>query len=1132
MSSSSVFARDAWSTPSGQGLDHLSRTAIVGIQVAVLSLGLAAYGNAGIPTSDGPAAGSGPTLLGAGSQEQGASAAAIEAGVVASRELSQEAQQGPSPQPPAPARGDAPPVENEPVPVAEPLPGQAAPTQRQAEDTQSANSVQSATARNRTTQPAARSGQSDRPQEINFDDQGLITMHTDELDVRQLLELISRRSGLNILVSPRVSGNITANFERISVEDLLRSVLKLANLVEKVEGDVHFIYSREDLRNEAEDKKKERILTKVYRLNYVRADELMVMIIPFLSQEVGRRRFSTSSNYPYGISESSTLAAGGTGSVTGGGGGAVGGMSGGAGGMVGGSMGGVGTIQRGTQPPTGGFSMSENDVVVIQDYESNLKIIDQIIQRIDVRPVQVLIEAVIISVELDKDKELGVNFALVDNLGQELGTIGSGTALNGNVGFTPSQVLTAAGKIAGSSVLDPTGFTSATNGIKYGFVSNNVTGFIRAIETLGSTKILASPRILVLNKQRAEIQLGSRLGFRAITTQNYIGTTQGVQFLNTGTLLRLRPFVSNDGMVRMEIHPERSQGAIDTTGLPNQRTAELTTNVMVPNGATLVIGGLMEDEDDYQIQGLPGLSRLPILGSAFGIRVKTDARRELVVLLTPHLWMENDPQQSHQDLAMRGSPTASAAGDVRRVSVDVPPPARPQAAARPRFALPFGRWGTRNRTASTPPSQAPSASALPASAQPSAATPAGGTAPATGSPSETLPRSTSPATAVEADKPVTPADGAPSPPSSSPPTAAARPIKPSTMPVKPKRRGEPSQEASLQIRRAAFQSGMRPVARHRVQAGETLQSIARRYYGSERFAPALWDANRGLVTTPSSLKPGMDLEIPAVSELDRSMVEAIASSSFHQEARPNASRSVVTRTSSIGPSGGRTPTASKAGTTPPARPGAFPSRTNAAAKSVGETLAPAENWTLQDVINPTPGGNGDGARPPTSGPRHDEMVIHAGMNNPRGSARTTVQSVNSTRVDGPSAPSRTMPGDAGRFVLPPLETVPTAGPTPSGEGPSAARSPGGSFDPQVRRAGFDANRREQVLGGPVEGGFAVHVVRERETLRSIARDRLGDPTREKELLELNRDVLGEDLVPTPGVRLLLPAGSHPPSPVR
>src|SRR5262249_1111971 len=153
-----------------------------------------------------------------------------------------------------------------------------------------------------------------------------------------------------------------------------------------------------------------------------------------------------------------------------------------------------------------------------------------------------------------------------------------------------------------------------------------------------------------------------RLGFQPLS-QNFTSTIQQVQFLNTGTLLRLRPFVSTDGMVRMEIHPERSSGTV-VNNIPNQQTAELTTNGMVPDGPTLVIGGLMEDEDDYQLQGLPLLSRLPAFGNLFGNRQKTEDTRELVVLLTPHIWSAEQ--------AMAHAPTShviqGAAGDPRTVA--------------------------------------------------------------------------------------------------------------------------------------------------------------------------------------------------------------------------------------------------------------------------------------------------------------------------------------------------------------------------------------------------------------------------------------------------------------------------------
>ena len=71
-----------------------------------------------------------------------------------------------------------------------------------------------------------------------------------------MLELISRRSGMNILVSPKVSGTITANFEKVTIQELLGSILKLANLVEKTEGGIHFIYSREEIKDVAETPRK------------------------------------------------------------------------------------------------------------------------------------------------------------------------------------------------------------------------------------------------------------------------------------------------------------------------------------------------------------------------------------------------------------------------------------------------------------------------------------------------------------------------------------------------------------------------------------------------------------------------------------------------------------------------------------------------------------------------------------------------------------------------------------------------------------------------------------------------------------------------------------------------------------
>ncbi len=185
------------------------------------------------------------------------------------------------------------------------------------------------------------------------------------------------------------------------------------------------------------------------------------------------------------------------------------------------------------------------------------KTVDRVIAQIDVQPVQVLIEAVIVQVNLTKGMDLGVNFAVLDGAGKALAVMGDGAAINAAAGFTPASVLAAGGKLASGYAPSP-----ATNGLKFGFVSNSTTGFITALETFGETKVLACPRLLVLNKQRAELHIGKQLGYQT-STVSQTSTTQTVNFMNVGTQLRLRPFISSDGMIRMEIHPERSTGALD-----------------------------------------------------------------------------------------------------------------------------------------------------------------------------------------------------------------------------------------------------------------------------------------------------------------------------------------------------------------------------------------------------------------------------------------------------------------------------------------------------------------------------------------------------------------------------------------
>ena len=318
--------------------------------------------------------------------------------------------------------------------------------------------------------------------------------------------------------------------------------------------------------------------------------------------------------------------------------------------------------------------MAGGEIVVIQDYEYVLKKLDRVIAQFDVQPIQVLIEAVIVQVRLDKDLDLGVNYAILDGSGNALGVVGNGSILNATAGFTPASVLagvaagsantiasvtTAAtgqpttttttastgtnGQVAGNTA---NGFSANNYGAKYGLTSKNVTTFISALQTLGETKVLAAPRIMVLNKQGAEVHLGDQLGYET-STVSQTSTTQTVQFMNVGTQLRLRPFVSSDGVIRMELHPERSTGQLDANGIPQTNTSEVTTNIMVHDGTTIVIAGLMDTEIDKTVQGIPFSMDLPLLGVLFRHTTSTTTKQELVVILTPHICRPECPEATN-----------------------------------------------------------------------------------------------------------------------------------------------------------------------------------------------------------------------------------------------------------------------------------------------------------------------------------------------------------------------------------------------------------------------------------------------------------------------------------------------------
>jgi type II secretory pathway component GspD/PulD (secretin) len=176
-------------------------------------------------------------------------------------------------------------------------------------------------------------------------------------------------------------------------------------------------------------------------------------------------------------------------------------------------------------------------------------------------------------------------------------------------------------------------------GLTAGFSANNVQAIITALETTTDVTILANPKILAVNKQEGFVQIGKKLGYRGSTSISTGGVaSQGeVQFLDTGTVLSFRPYIGNDGYIRMDIYPKDSTAQLNVDKVPDETVTQVKTNVIVKDGETIVIGGLFRDVVNTARSQVPILGDIPFVGAIFRGTTDITERQEVVVLLTPHI---------------------------------------------------------------------------------------------------------------------------------------------------------------------------------------------------------------------------------------------------------------------------------------------------------------------------------------------------------------------------------------------------------------------------------------------------------------------------------------------------------------
>jgi type IV pilus assembly protein PilQ len=404
-----------------------------------------------------------------------------------------------------------------------------------------------------------------------------LDIHIQNTDLRAVLDQISEQGGLNILASNNVQGTVSVSLNKVNVDTALAAILKSTGFISRREGKFIYVGTPQDILGMAQSS--DRISTRVYRPNYVKASELQPLIMPLLTPS-GSAGLRTSVS-PIAVSPPAQ----------------------------------AGIAADGSQ--AGGDTFAQNEVIVVRDYEAVLAEIDQVVAEIDKRPMQVAIEAMLLSVELQDSNSFGVDFQFLRDKQHVVLATGSPLADLGQVSFT-------------------------SGGLKLGFLDSSLGAFLSALETIGDTNVIATPRLMCLNKHKAEILIGSQLGY-VTKTLTQTTTTQAVDFLQVGTQLRLRPFISTDGLIRMEVHPEISTGSVEVTDqftIPNKQVTQVTTNIMVRDGCTVVIGGLMQESLTNTGSQVPLLGSAPGIGFLFRNRKGNQTRTEIIVLITPHIVYE------------------------------------------------------------------------------------------------------------------------------------------------------------------------------------------------------------------------------------------------------------------------------------------------------------------------------------------------------------------------------------------------------------------------------------------------------------------------------------------------------------
>ncbi|HYC44544.1 MAG TPA: type IV pilus secretin PilQ [Burkholderiales bacterium] len=422
-----------------------------------------------------------------------------------------------------------------------------------------------------------------------------LSLNFQNVEVRAVLQVIADFTGLNIITSDTVTGNLTLRLKDVPWDQALDIILQSKGLDMRKTGNVVWIAPRDELATreklalEAQQQisELEPLRTETFQLNYQRAENFTKILTDEKQRILSKR------------------------------GSAV------------------------VDPRT--------NTIFIQDTPSRLEEIRRLIRKTDIAVRQVLIESRIVEALDTFSRNLGIRMGFHDMTGR--GNRLSGTGLRWNLGSQITDMALHSGQIAEQVPFIPDALSlnlpaNTIRGVQPGFFSfllfnNQGTKFLNlelsALQADGRGKVISSPRVITADQVEATIEQGVEIPYQQATSS---GATS-VQFKKATLSLKVKPQITPDDNVIMSLNVHKdSVGEIAVAGQPTINTNQVVTEVLVENGGTVVVGGIYIQDERTTINKIPVLGDLPYLGFLFRQTLKQDNRNELLIFVTPRILKE------------------------------------------------------------------------------------------------------------------------------------------------------------------------------------------------------------------------------------------------------------------------------------------------------------------------------------------------------------------------------------------------------------------------------------------------------------------------------------------------------------